>query len=75
MKKFNLTIKSNRLDENNQSEKKRVIVKFPDLFMINTTMKDTEIKIQLKPGHYPVNRKQDQFHYTYKTKSVESWRN
>ena len=32
MKKFNLTIRIIRLDENNQSEKKRVIEKFPDLF-------------------------------------------
>ena len=39
MKKFKLTIGNNRTEENNQSEKKRVIQKFPDLFKINTTKK------------------------------------
>ena len=57
IKKFNLTIKNIRTDENNQSEKKRVIENFPDLFKNNTTIKDTEINIQLKPGHYPVKQK------------------
>ena len=57
MKKFNLTIRNIRTDENNQSEKKRVIEKFPDLFKNNTTIKDAEINIQLKPGHYPVKQK------------------
>ena len=57
MKKFNLTIRNIRTDENSQSEKKRVIEKFPDLFKNNTTIKDTEINIQLKPGHYPVKQK------------------
>ena len=57
MKKFKLTIGNIRTEENNQSEKKRVIEKFPDLFKNNTTIKDTEINIQLKPGHYPVKQK------------------
>ena len=57
MKKFNLTIRNIRTDENSQSEKKRVIEKFPDLFKNNTTIKDTEINIQSKPGHYPVKQK------------------
>ena len=57
MKKFNLTIRNIRTDENSQSEKKRVIEKFPNLFKNNTTIKDTEINIQLKPGHYPVKQK------------------
>ena len=57
MKKCDLTIRNIRTDENNQSEEKRVIEKFPDLFKINTTLKDTEISIQLKPGHYPVKQK------------------
>ena len=57
MKKFNLTIRTIRTDENNKSEEKRVIEKFPDLFKNNTTIKDTEINIQLKPGHYPVKQK------------------
>ena len=57
MKKFNLTIRNTRTDENSQSEKKRVIEKFPDLFKNNTTTKDTEINIQLKPGHYRAKQK------------------
>ena len=57
MKKFNLTIRNIRTEENSQSEKKRVIEKFPDLFKNNTTIKETEINIQLKPGHYPVKQK------------------
>ena len=48
LKKFNLTIRNFRLDENNQSEKKQVIEQFPDLFKNNTTIKDTEINMQLK---------------------------
>ena len=40
--------------ENNQSEKERIINKFPDLFGNNETIKDTEIKIQLKLAHFPV---------------------
>ena len=57
MKRFNLIIRNIRTDENNQPEKKRVIEKFPDLFKNNTTIKDTEKNIQLKPGHYPVKQK------------------
>ena len=34
-----------------------MIEQFPDLFKSNTTKKDTEINIQLKPGHYPVKQK------------------
>ena len=56
MKKFKLTIGRIQLTEPNQSEKK-VIKKFSDLFENNPTMKDTEINIQLKPGHYPVKQK------------------
>ena len=35
----------------------RIIEKFPDLFKNNTTIKDTEINIQLKPSHYPVKQR------------------
>ena len=31
--------------------------KFPDLFRNNTTITDTEVNNQLKPGHYPVKQK------------------
>ena len=57
LKKIELTIGNIRLDENNQSVKRRIIEKFPDLFRNNTTTKDTEINIQLKRGHYPVKQK------------------
>ena len=57
MEKFNLTIGNIRPADNEQSEKRRVIEKFPDFFKNNTTIKDTEINIQLKPGHYPVKQK------------------
>ena len=53
LKKFKLTIGIIRLNENNQSEKRRTIEKFPDLFRNNSTIKDTEINIQTEPGHYP----------------------
>ena len=57
LKNFKLTIGNIRLDENNQSEKRRIVEKHPDLFRNNTTIKDTEINIQLKPGHYLVKQK------------------
>ena len=57
MKTFRLTIGRIQLAENNQSEKEKVVNKFPDLFENNETIKDTEIKIQLKPGHIPVEQK------------------
>ena len=57
MKKFKLTIRRIQLAENNQSEREKIFNKFPDLFENNDTIKDTEINIQLKPGHYPVKQK------------------
>ena len=57
MKKFQLTIGRIQLTETNQSEKEKVIIKCPDLFENNRTVKDTEINIQLKPVHYPVKQK------------------
>ena len=57
MKKIKLTIGIIRVQDNNQSEKKRIFEKFPDLFKNNTTIKDTEINIQVKPGHYQVKQK------------------
>ena len=50
LKKFKLTIGNVRMEENNQSEKRRSIAKFPDLFKNNTTIKDACINIQLKLG-------------------------
>ena len=57
MKKFKLTIGKIQLAENNQSEREKVINKFPDLFESNETIKDAEVNIQLKQGHYPVKQK------------------
>ena len=54
LKNFNLTITNIRLDERKQSEKRQVMEQFPDLFKKNTTTKDTEINLHIKPGHYPV---------------------
>ena len=57
MKKFNLSIRNIRTDEINQTERIRVIEKFPDLFKTNTTIRDTEINVQIKQGHYRVKQK------------------
>ena len=57
MKKFKLTIGKIQLAETNQSECEKVFNKFTDLFENNETIKETEINIQLKPGHYPVKQK------------------
>ena len=57
IKTFKLTIGRIQLAENKQSEKEKIINRFPDLFENNETIKDTEIKIQLKPGHFPVKQK------------------
>ena len=57
MRTFELTIGKIQTTEKNQSEKERIFKKLPDLFENNETMKDTEINIQLKPGHYPVKQK------------------
>ena len=46
-KRFKLPIGRNQLAEINQSEKERIINKFPKLFENNRTIKDTEIIIQL----------------------------
>ena len=57
MKKFKLTIGRIQLADRSQSEREKVFKKFPDLFENNETIKDAEINIQLKPGHYPVKQK------------------
>ena len=57
MKKVKLTIRKIQLAEDNQSESEKVFNKFTDLFENIETIKDTEINIQLKPGHYPVKQK------------------
>ena len=57
MKKFKLLIGKIQLAENNPSEHEKLFNNVPDLFENNETIKDTEINIQLKPGHYPVKQK------------------
>ena len=57
MKTFKLTIGKIQLAKNNQSEREKIFGKFQDLFENNETIKDTEINIQLKPGHYPIKQK------------------
>ena len=57
MRKFKLTISKIQLADENQSEREKVFNQFLDLFENNDTIKDTEMNIQLKPGHYPVKQK------------------
>ena len=45
------------MQDSNQSEKTQIFEKLPDLFKNNTTIKDPEINIHLKPAHYPVKQK------------------
>ena len=54
MKTFKLTIGRIQLAKNNQSELEKKFNKFPGLFENNETIKDTEIKIRLKPRHLSV---------------------
>ena len=49
MKNFKITIGNIRVQDSNQSKKRQIFEKFPDLFKKNTTTKDTEINLQLKP--------------------------
>ena len=57
MKTFKLIIERIQLSESNQSEREKIFGKFQGLFENNETIKDTEINIQLKPGHYPIKQK------------------
>ena len=57
MKTFKQTIGKIQLAGNNQSESEKIFGKFQDLFENNETIKDAEINIQLKPGHYPIKQK------------------
>ena len=57
MRTFELTVSEIQLAENNESDKEKMFGNIRDLFEINETIKDTEIKIQLKPGHYPIKQK------------------
>ena len=54
MKTFKLTIGRIQLAKNNQSEREKKFNKFPGLFENNETIKETEIKIRIKPRHLSV---------------------
>ena len=49
--------RENSIGQNQPIRKKRIINKFPDLFKNNKLIKDTEINIQLKLGHYALEQK------------------
>ena len=66
MEKFKLTIRKIQLAEDNQSEREKGFTKFTNLFENNETINDTEINIQLKPGHTRSNKKQYRYRSTYK---------
>ena len=59
LREFNWTIrhieKTTRITD--QSEKDKIITHFEMLFKTNRTIKDTDFKIQLKPGHAPIKQK------------------
>ena len=57
MKTFKLTIGKIQLAENKQPEREKVFNRSLDLFENNETIKDTEINIQMKSGHYPIKQK------------------
>ena len=59
MKRFKLTIRRIQVAENSQPEREKLFNNFPEIqhFENNETIKDTEINIQLTPGHYPVKQK------------------
>ena len=57
MKNFKLTIGKIQLAKTNKPEREKVFNKLTDLFEKNETIKDTELNIQLKPGHYPVKQR------------------
>ena len=50
LKNFKITIGNIRLQDSNQSEKRQIFEKFPDLFKNNTTIKDFKINIKTKTG-------------------------
>ena len=55
MKELKLSINEISLDSLDQSEK--IIRKFGALFNTNTTIKNAEVRIQMKPGYYPFKQK------------------
>ena len=57
LKRFKLTIGRIQLAESSLSERENSFSRFPDLLENNETVKDTEVNMQLKPGHFPVKQK------------------
>ena len=63
LKQLPITINKILLDEpTNQPDD--IYPKIHKLFEANHTIKNAEVKIQIKPGCYPSNRKADQYHIT-----------
>ena len=62
LKTFKLPIGNIQLDKDNHSEKRQIIENIPDLFKNNTTIRDAEMNIQLKPGQNPVKQKARPIH-------------
>ena len=65
LKQLPITINKISLDDHtNQSN--NIHAKFHKLFEKNHTIKNAEVKIQIKPGFYPIHRKTDEYHITYR---------
>ena len=59
IKNVKITMGSNRLDENSQSEKLRVISKNPELLENDTTIRETDLSVRLRMVSYPIKQKQE----------------
>ena len=56
LKQLQITINKILLDEKT-SQSEHIHTKFNELFETNHTIKNTEVKIQIKPGRYPIQQK------------------
>ena len=69
LEEFKLRNRDIPLEESNQSDKKGIMNKLPGLFKNNATIKDAERTKQLKLGHQPISKRQDQYHYINRKQS------
>ena len=68
LKQLPNTINKISLDNKTGQSATTIHTKFKKLFGTKHTIKNTEVKIQIKPGCYPIQQKKhDQYHTTYKT--------
>ena len=65
IKNAKLCIGINRLDENSQSEKQRVISKTPELLQNNTSIREAGLNVQPRKIYYPVKQKQETNPYIF----------